>query len=86
MRSTNVNVSNVIDNMDKLFKLDHILIWVEKDAPEIELFKENGFTSIISGSHSRQGTSGKYLFFLNFYIELLYISDKAEAFENIYIN
>ena len=69
--------------MDKLFKLDHILIWVDKDAPEIELFKENGFTSIISGSHSQQGTSGKHLFFLNFYIELLYISDDSEAFENI---
>ncbi len=52
--------------MDNLFHLDHILIWVDKDAPEIELFKENGFTSIISGSHSQQGTSGKYLFFLNF--------------------
>ena len=69
--------------MDKLFKLDHILIWVDKDAPEIEFFKENGFTSIISGSHSQQGTSGKYIFFLNFYIELLYISDNTEAFENI---
>jgi len=66
-----------------LFKLDHILIWVENEAPEIEFFKENGFTSIISGSHSQQGTSGKYLFFLNFYIELLYISDNVEAFENI---
>ena len=69
--------------MNKLFNLDHILIWVDKEAPEIELFKENGFTSIISGSHSQQGTSGKYLFFLNFYIELLYISDNVEAFENI---
>lgn len=69
--------------MDKLFYLDHILIWVDKDAPEIELFKENGFTSIISGNHFQQGTSGKYLFFLNFYIELLYISDNIEAFENI---
>lgn len=69
--------------MDKLFNLDHILIWVDKDAPEIEFFKENGFTSIISGCHSQQGTSGKYLFFLNFYIELLYISDNAAASGNI---
>jgi hypothetical protein len=69
--------------MDKLFELDHIFIWVDKDASEIKLFKENGFTSIISGSHSQQGTSGKYLFFLNFYIELLYISDHDEAIENI---
>ena len=69
--------------MDKLFKLDHILIWVDKDAPEIEFFKEKGFTSIIAGSHPQQGTSGKYLFFLNFYIELLYISDKSEALGNI---
>ena len=69
--------------MDNLFKLDHILIWVDIDAPEIELFKENGFTSIISGTHSQQGTSGKYIFFLNFYIELLYISNHAEASENI---
>ncbi|PKP29637.1 MAG: hypothetical protein CVU00_14655 [Bacteroidetes bacterium HGW-Bacteroidetes-17] len=70
--------------MEYTFQLDHVLIWVDKDAPEIGLFKENGFTSIISGTHSRQGTSAKYLFFLNFYIELLYISDHAEALENIH--
>jgi len=69
--------------MEKLFALDHILLWVDKDAPEMEFFKENGFTGIISGSHSSQGTSGKYLFFLNFYIELLYISDPVEAYANI---
>jgi hypothetical protein len=69
--------------MKKLFILDHLFIWVDKDAPEIEIFKENGFTSIISGTHAKQGTSGKYLFFLNFYIELLYISDHTEATENI---
>jgi len=66
-----------------VFKLDHILIWADKDAPEIGLFKEQGFTSIISGRHPQQGTSGKYLFFLNFYIELLYISDYREAIENV---
>ena len=69
--------------MINTLQLDHILIWVDKDAPEIELFKESGFTSIISGKHTGQGTSGKYIFFLNFYIELLYISDSIEAFNNL---
>lgn len=64
-------------------ELDHIFIWVNKEAPEMEVLKEKGFTSIISGSHTEQGTSGKYIFFLNFYIELLYISDTAEALGNI---
>jgi len=69
--------------MENIFQLDHIFIWVDKDAPEIELFREKGFTSVISGSHTQQGTSGKYIFFLNFYIEFLYISDPVEASENI---
>lgn len=69
--------------MENTLQLDHVLIWVEKDAPEIEIFKEYGFTSIISGKHPGQGTSGKYIFFLNFYIELLYISDNIEALNNL---
>jgi hypothetical protein len=69
--------------MINTLQLDHVLIWVDKDAPEIEIFKESGFTSIISGKHPGQGTSGKYVFFLNFYIELLYISDSTEAMNNL---
>ncbi len=69
--------------MNKLFILDHILFWADREAPEIDLFKKKGFTSIISGAHAHQGTAGKYLFFLNFYIELLYISDQAEASDNL---
>ena len=69
--------------MINTLQLDHVLIWVDKDAPEIEIFKESGFTSIISGKHPGQGTSGKYIFFLNFYIELLYISDSIEALNNL---
>jgi hypothetical protein len=69
--------------MAKLFQLDHLFIWADKDALEIELFRKNGFTSIISGNHFKQGTSGKYIFFLNFYIELLNISDSVEAYKNI---
>jgi hypothetical protein len=69
--------------MKKILQLDHIFIWVKKDAPEIEIFKKVGFTSIISGVHKGQGTAGKYIFFLNFYIELLYISDQTEALNNL---
>jgi hypothetical protein len=69
--------------MKNILQLDHIFIWVKKDAPEIEIFKKAGFTSIISGVHKGQGTAGKYIFFLNFYIELLYISDQAEALNNL---
>jgi hypothetical protein len=69
--------------MNNILQLDHIFIWVKKDAPEIEFFKNAGFTSIISGVHKGQGTSGKYIFFLNFYIELLYISDQSEALNNL---
>jgi hypothetical protein len=69
--------------MKNILQLDHIFIWVKKDAPEIEIFKKAGFTSIISGVHKGQGTAGKYIFFLNFYIELLYISDPAEALNNL---
>ncbi len=69
--------------MKNILQLDHIFIWVKKDAPEIDIFKKAGFTSIISGVHKGQGTAGKYIFFLNFYIELLYISDETEASKNL---
>lgn len=69
--------------MKNILQLDHIFIWVKKDAPEIDIFRKAGFTSIISGTHKGQGTGGKYIFFLNFYIELLYISDKTEALSNL---
>ena len=69
--------------MKNILQLDHIFIWVKKDAPEIEIFKKAGFTSIISGVHKGQGTAGEYIFFLNFYIELLYISDQTEALNNL---
>ena len=69
--------------MKNILQLDHIFIWVMKDAPEIEIFKKAGFTSIISGVHKGQGTAGKFIFFLNFYIELLYISDETEASNNL---
>jgi hypothetical protein len=69
--------------MSNILQLDHIFIWVKKNAPEIEFLKKAGFTSIISGVHKGQGTAGKYIFFLNFYIELLYISDETEALSNL---
>jgi len=69
--------------MKNLLQPDHIFIWVKNDAPECEIFRNAGFTSIISGEHKGQGTAGKYIFFLNFYIELLYISDQAEALINL---
>jgi hypothetical protein len=33
--------------------------------------------------HPQQGTTGEFFFFLNFYVEFLYISNKAEATQNI---
>lgn len=67
-----------------MFSIDHIFIWSPDNGKEIELFKDAGFTSIISGSHEGQGTAGEYIFFLNFYIELLFISNNEQA-ENKFI-
>jgi hypothetical protein len=69
--------------MKNTLQLDHIFIWVNKDSPEIDIFRKAGFTSVISGVHKGQGTAGKYIFFLNFYIELLYIYDENEAANNL---
>lgn len=62
-----------------MLELDHIMIWTPGNGQEIEFLKKVGFTSIISGTHDGQGTSGNYIFFLNFYIELIYISDAEKA-------
>ncbi|MBE0538934.1 MAG: hypothetical protein IH620_04425 [Ignavibacterium sp.] len=58
-------------------QLDHIILFVNKKAPETELLREKGFfiTDIIN-RQPEFGTSGRIIYFQNFYIELRWIEDK----------
>lgn len=58
--------------------LDHIIIWTEKDAPQVKSFEEKGFSiSPTIMVHTRIGTGGRYINFYNVYLEFLYPTEQA---------
>jgi len=66
--------------------IDHIIIWTKKDAPDTSIFQQKGFTiDNRKMTHTGFGTGGRYIFFYNVYLELLYINDDSE-FNNRYKN
>jgi Glyoxalase-like domain len=59
--------------------LDHIILWTKKGAPDTSLFQRSGFTlDQRTMVHTGFGTGGRYIFFYNVYIELLYVNDTVE--------
>ena len=75
------HIKNFNNKISPRLELDHIYLMASKCAPEIQLFKENGF--FITDIITRQpgfGTSGRVLYFHNFYIEFRWIED-----ENVYM-
>ncbi|MEM1330219.1 MAG: VOC family protein [Planctomycetota bacterium] len=66
------------------FDVDHVFLFSEQDGPEAELFEAAGF--IVwprTNQHSDQGTTGRYIYLDNVYIELLWVHDEALAEANI---
>ncbi len=70
--------TNFAQKTQPQFDLDHIIIWTQKGAPELGLFEEKGF-SIADHKmvHTGIGTGGRYIYFFNMQIELLYADEKA---------
>jgi hypothetical protein len=64
--------------------LDHIIIWIEKDAPIKKLLEEKGFISKSDAVqlHNGFGTAGKYISTYNLLLEFLYVNDKADYDSN----
>jgi hypothetical protein len=55
--------------------LDHVFVWVSRDAPEADVFKKLGFRSSRPVKHEGQGTSSLGIHFENAYLELIWIDD-----------
>lgn len=69
--------------------VDHFNIWVNDPQLAKEKLNAIGFTSLpdsISAVHSGQGTSGRYFYFLDNYLELIFVYDQAEFEANNRIN
>ena len=60
-------------------ELDHLFICVSAGGPEAETLARFGLSEGASNQHSGQGTACRRFFFANAYLELLWVSDPAEA-------
>ncbi len=58
---------------------DHAFIWSAKGAPEMQLLIDKGFTEAKDWAfiNKSEGTGSRFIFFLNFYFELIYVNDEA---------
>ncbi len=79
-RSSQMEKINLLDNTNietsSELTLDHIYVIASKSAPEIQFFKESGFfISDIITKQPEFGTSGRILYFNNFYIEFRWIEN-----------
>lgn len=64
-------------------EVDHIFIAVQANAPEAELLKDFGLTEASPNQHKGQGTANRRFFFENMFLELLFLTDAAEANSNL---
>ncbi|HPI55349.1 MAG TPA: TPM domain-containing protein [Chitinophagaceae bacterium] len=62
-------------------KIDHIFLLVKDRQASIQLLQQYGFEidTTVNHTHTGQGTIGSYVFFRNFYIELLSVDDAVVA-------
>lgn len=66
-------------------RLDHLFILIDTPNDVHQKLEKAGLTHAKKWktAHPQQGTTGEFFFFLNFYLEFLYISNKEEATQNI---
>ena len=70
-------------------QVDHFNIWVTNPKTAKKKLTEIGFTSVpdsLSTIHKGQGTTGRYFYFLNNYLELIFVYDLTEFEENNRVN
>ncbi len=60
-------------------KLDHLFIYCQVNAPEIERILDLGITEGRSNTHPGQGTANRCIFFENAMLEFLWVMDKEEV-------
>jgi hypothetical protein len=62
-----------------MLAVDHAFICCAEDAPEAQALLELGLVEGSGNRHRGQGTANRRFFFWNAYLELLWVSDEAEA-------
>jgi len=70
-------------------QVDHFNIWVKNPKTAKKKLTDIGFTSVpdsLSTIHRGQGTTGRYFYFLNNYLELIFVYDLTEFEENNRVN
>ena len=61
------------------YELDHVFVCCAPGAPEAALLGGLGLREGSANTHPGQGTACRRFFFATFYLELLWVSDAAEA-------
>ena len=70
-------------------KVDHLNIWIKNPKQAKEKLTNIGFTAVpdsLSKIHTGQGTTGRYFYFLNTYLELIFVYNQQELEQNNKIN
>lgn len=76
-------------NISTDLALDHFNIWVVNPEKAKQKLIDIGFNAVpdsLSQVHAGQGTTGRYFYFLNGYLELIFINNQTEFDENNKIN
>ncbi|MCK8520408.1 VOC family protein [Aquimarina sp. D1M17] len=76
-------------NISTDLQVDHFNIWVKNPKTAKKKLRDIGFTSVpdsLSAIHKGQGTTGRYFYFLNNYLELIFVYDQTEFKENNRVN
>ena len=60
-------------------ELDHLFIFTDAGAPEVNHLLASGFTEGQSNIHPGQGTACRRVFFYNAYLEFLWVHSEQEA-------
>jgi hypothetical protein len=63
----------------KPIELDHIFVWASPGGEEARALVEFGLSEGTPNTHPGQGTACRRFFFRNCYLELLWVTDPAEA-------
>jgi len=63
--------------------VDHVFCLVEPGFPEEEDLRAAGFAVDFGREHAGQGTRNRLVLFENAYLELIWVSDEAEAEQNV---
>ena len=85
-KKTDHKSEQISSNVSSDLEVDHFNIWVENPKKAKEKLIEIGFTSVpdsLSKIHKGQETAGRYFYFLNGYLELIFVYDQRELEENV---